>query len=135
MNVSPELELAIKTETRGTKFNADEIQNRLVENLQETNGHRPKTPCGSKSFLFLKPGGMLPGMLKGERVASLSEAHAQSIRERSAKGRVGQQAPSIANHGRRHSFCNWVLEFRAWVSSPQFTFPACFVVLRIRFWS
>ena len=62
---------------------------------------------------------MLPGMLKGERVASLSEAQAQSqdsylkIRERFAKG----PRNSIASHGRRHSFCNWVLEFRAWVTS------------------
>ena len=75
---------------------------------------------------------MLPGMLKGERIASLSEAQAQSqdsylkIRERFAKGprkirerlrRPSKPPPSIASHGRRHSFCNWVLEFRAWVTS------------------
>ena len=46
----------------------------------------------SNTFLFLKSEGMLPGMLKGERVASLSEAQAQphnsylKIRERSSKG-------------------------------------------------
>ena len=42
----------------------------------------------SKTF-FLQSAGMLPGMLKGERVASLSEAHSQDsylkIRERSLK--------------------------------------------------
>ena len=52
---------------------------------------------------------MLPGMLKGERVASLSEAQAQSqdsylkirerfakVRERSAKGCVGRASPHPA---------------------------------------
>ena len=48
------------------------------------------------AFPFLQCAGMLPGMLKGERVASLSEAQAQSqssypkIRERSAKRHVSR---------------------------------------------
>ena len=49
-----------------------------------------------KTLLFLQSAGMLPGMLKGERVASLSEAQAQAQNsylkscERSAKDPILQ---------------------------------------------
>ena len=83
----------------------------------------------SNTFPFLQSAGMLPGMLKGERVASLSEAESQNscpkIRERSAKdprnirerSRKPSKPPALQAMGDEIIAGIRFLELRAWVSS------------------